>query len=107
MKKTILFILAASFSVSVFAQWVEQATGFSTPSRGINQIVITDENPAWPTAYDGSGAAAIIQDYTRTIDGGTTWQAGSVTAAPSGYDWSCIAAVDGSTASALFWDSDL
>jgi photosystem II stability/assembly factor-like uncharacterized protein len=104
MKKILLVLLATSFSLATFAQWIEQATGFSAASRGINQIVITDENTAWATAYNGSGSgSANVRDFTRTIDGGNTWTAGTVTGPASTYNWSCLSAIDGNTAWALFY----
>lgn len=103
MKKILLFLFAISFSASVFAQWVEEATGFSAASRGINQIVITSHDNAWATAYDGSGGGANVRDFTRTTDGGSTWVSGTVTAAPSSYSWSCLTAVDDNTAWAMFF----
>ena len=103
MKKILLFLSATLFSACVFAQWAEQATGFSTANRGVNQIVITSHENAWGTAFDGTGANTQIREYTRTTDGGNTWTAGIVSAAPSTYNWSCFAAIDENTAWAMFY----
>lgn len=105
MKKQILvpfFILCCS--VSAFAQWTEYATGFSTPSRGINQIVNCSKEVTWLTAYNGSGSGSTnVRDFSRTTDGGLSWTSGTVTAAPSNFSWSCLAAIDENTAWAMFY----
>ncbi|MCY7409537.1 MAG: T9SS type A sorting domain-containing protein [Chitinophagales bacterium] len=103
-KILLLFILSASINFSN-AQWLVQNSGFPEPSRGINQICIVDQNIAWASGYDGSGNAVIAQDFTRTLDGGDSWQAGSISSAPSDYEWSCLAAVDKNTAWAALYNS--
>lgn len=60
------------------AGWNVQATGFSAVSRGINDINIVNQNIAWAVAYDGSGAAATIREYTKTTNGGTSWTPGVI-----------------------------
>jgi hypothetical protein len=59
-------------------QWVQQATGFAAASRGINYVSPVNANVVWATAYDGSGGGAVIQEFTRTINGGSTWVPGVV-----------------------------
>ncbi|HSI91409.1 MAG TPA: T9SS type A sorting domain-containing protein [Adhaeribacter sp.] len=107
MKKTVLslFVLAA-LGLDSMAQvtppssafWTSQATGFATPSRGIRDIDITSPTNAWAITYDGSGGQALSQDFTRTVNGGTTWTPGSVASAAPGYAFSNISAVDANTA---------
>jgi hypothetical protein len=78
MKKSLLFLsLIASFT-SINAQWTSQATGFTDASRGLSEISIVDANTVWALAYDGSGLGADIQEFTRTINGGTSWTTGIV-----------------------------
>lgn len=60
------------------SEWIPQASGFTTPSRGIKYLHAVDSNVVWGTAYDGSGAAAVIQEFTKTINGGTTWTPGTI-----------------------------
>ena len=36
-------------------QWIEQASGFTTASRGIRFLDAIDNDTAWAIAYDGSG----------------------------------------------------
>ncbi len=76
MKKLLLSVFALSAGLAAQAQWTEQATGFSSESRGINEIEILDENTVWCIAYDGIDTANNIQEFTKTTDGGTTWTAG-------------------------------
>ncbi len=58
--------------------WIPQASGFSTASRGINYISIVDANIVWATAYDGGTTSSNVQEFTKTINGGTTWIAGTI-----------------------------
>jgi len=79
MKRFLFF--TALFTLITFvssAQWVEQATGFATASRGIRNISIVDANTVWACAYDGSGSNANVQEFTKTVDGGTTWTPGTI-----------------------------
>ena len=103
MKKKVQIILAlliAGVHVTK-AQWTEQATGYTAVSRGVKNISIVDENTVWVSANDGSGAGAAVNEFSRTVDGGTTWTPGSVTEA-AGMNISCITAVDANTAWAAF-----
>lgn len=81
-----------------YGDWINQASGFSTASRGINYISIADPNIVWATAYDGSGGAANIQEFTKTTDGGLTWTPGTINIGNSGLGVSMITAVDANTA---------
>ncbi len=94
----LLLIIVLIPSVQLFSQWVEQATGFATASRGIKYICTVDQNVVWATAYDGVNTSNYITEFTRTTDGGTTWTAGTVSGYTSGYGSSMIYAVDGNTA---------
>lgn len=85
--------------------WDVQATGFTALSRGINDVSIVNENIAWASAYDGSGANATVRDYTRTINGGQTWIPGTVNAAgvTSDYGLANLCAINGDTAWAAIY----
>ena len=85
-------------SVPPYGEWLEQASGFSTASRGINYISIADPNTVWGTAYDGSGGAANIQEFTKTTDGGLTWTPGNINVGNTGLGISMITAIDANTA---------
>lgn len=85
-------------SVPPYGEWLEQASGFSTASRGINYISITDPNVVWATAYDGSGGGANIQEFTKTTDGGLTWTPGNINVGNTGLGISMISAIDANTA---------
>jgi len=74
--------------------WVEQASGFWEASRGIDYVCAVDENIAWAKNYDGSGAGAAVQEFTRTIDGGATWEADAIFGAPDEGDLAMIFGLD-------------
>jgi photosystem II stability/assembly factor-like uncharacterized protein len=61
------------------SQWIKQNTGFSRPSRGISQISIVDANTVWAAAYNGVSNTNRIQEFTKTVNGGSTWTPGNIT----------------------------
>ena len=65
-------------SVEPTGEWILQNTTFNTQSRGINYISIVDENIVWGNAYDGSGSGENVQEFTRTNNGGDTWNSGTI-----------------------------
>lgn len=83
----------------------EQATGFSTASRGIEKISIADENTVWAWAYDGANPSNAVFDFTRTTDGGENWQTGKFPMKLT-MSFSDIFALNADTAWAAFFDSD-
>jgi PKD repeat protein len=85
-------------TVPPYGEWLEQASGFSAASRGINYISIVDPNIVWATAYDGSGGGANVQEFTKTTDGGLTWTPGNVNIQNSNLGISMIHAIDANTA---------
>lgn len=97
MKKLLSISLFLSFAAISFGQWVQQASGFSTASRGVNHICAVNENIVWAAAYDGSTASLEIQEFTRTLDGGTTWVPGMIGSA-AGLEFAMIYAVNADTA---------
>jgi len=79
MKKALLFIIAIlAFCITSQAQWIEQATGFSTANRGISYLDVVNPNVVWAIAYDGSGGGVTINEFTKTINGGNLWTPGQV-----------------------------
>lgn len=60
------------------SEWVPEASGFATPSRGIKYIHAVNQDVVWGTAYDGRSGGLYIQEFTKTINGGTTWTPGTI-----------------------------
>ncbi|MFH1159602.1 MAG: C10 family peptidase [bacterium] len=60
------------------AEWISQASGFQSIIRGINYMWAVDTNIVWAAAYDVSNPTGACQDFTRTLDGGTTWTPGII-----------------------------
>jgi photosystem II stability/assembly factor-like uncharacterized protein len=80
MKKLLLSILLV-VSTSANAQfWIEKATGFTTPARGLYSISIVDANVVWAEAYnyDGLFEDTTIKEFTKSTDGGNTWTPGTI-----------------------------
>lgn len=97
-------VAAITAKAQTSGTWVAQATGFADVSTGVRNVCAVDSNVVWISSYDGSGGAANRQDYSRTIDGGVTWMAGT-TGAPTNYDWSMINAVDADNAWAIYYNA--
>jgi photosystem II stability/assembly factor-like uncharacterized protein len=74
--------------------WVEQASNFWEPSRGIHYMHAVDENIVWGVAYDGSGSTLPVQEFTKTTNGGTDWFADTIDNAPVNGDTAMIYALD-------------
>ena len=58
--------------------WIKQNTGFTSVSRGIDQICIINPYIVWAKAYDGSGSNTNICEFTKTINGGSSWTPGTI-----------------------------
>ena len=54
-------------------EWTQEASGFTTASRGIRSLDAVDNMTAWAIAYDGSGGNEATTDFTMTTDGGNLW----------------------------------
>ena len=85
-------------NVPPYGNWIVENSGFSAVSRGINWISIVDQNVVWATAYDGSGANANVQQFTKTLDGGITWTPGNINIGNTALGISMIDAISSSTA---------
>lgn len=82
MKKTLLSVFAIlAITLSSYAQWIEQASGFTTASRGITDMCAVDANVVWAVAYDGTDPTAACAELTMTTNGGTLWTQKNITAA--------------------------
>jgi hypothetical protein len=100
MKKlyTTLFMLLSAFMFTASAQvWTMQNVGYTVPAAYPNDIDIVDPNIVWTGASQlGDGSGAIVQLWSRTIDGGLNWTSGSFTADVN-YQVSNISGVDANT----------
>ncbi len=103
MKKALLFSITVGMAVLAHAQWTNQASGFISPSAGVFDICVVDANVVWAVPYDGSGNGQPLQEFTKTTDGGTTWNNGMVTL-PASSSIVNISALDANTAWASAWD---
>ena len=82
MKKHYFFlILIIAIPFFTNAQWQVQSTAFNDSLRGLEQISAVNNQIAWAIAYDGSGNNSIVQEFTRTTNGGTTWTPGTINGA--------------------------
>ena len=82
MKKALLLVSVLILSLFANAQWTDQNSGFVSMAAGIFDIEVVDANVVWAIPYDGSGNGLALQEFTKTIDGGTTWVNGNVAILP-------------------------
>ena len=77
-------IVIGMFSTTMLnAQWQNKSSGFTTPNRGIFEMIAVGSDVAWAVAYDGNiPISGPVNDFTRTTDGGNHWTAGSISAFP-------------------------
>lgn len=99
MKRFLLlsYLLTTTFALNA-QSWTELASGFPNANRGISDFSVVDGNTVWALAYDGSGAASVVQEFTKTTDGGTTWTAGAINIGNPALAINDISAVDANTA---------
>lgn len=99
MKKLLLSLSFVAFSSLSFAQlWTSQATGFTDASRGLEEIQIVNANTVWALAYDGANTSNVIQEFTKTTDGGTTWVPGVIDVGDTALGINNICAINNTTA---------
>lgn len=89
-------------SFFIGGEWIEQATAFSNRDRGINYISCVNESIVWASAFDGDNPNYPCQDFTKTVDGGITWDANTIPDADNLY-FSMIYALDANKAWALMF----
>ena len=80
MKKTLLFAFLLVTTLGHTQNfWTAKATAFTQISRGLDDISIVDANTIWAKAYDGASTTpANVRQFTRSINGGENWTAGSI-----------------------------
>jgi len=105
-RKLLSTIILSAMLYTANGQWIEQATGFLATSRGIWDISAVDQNVVWALGYDGSGAGTNSIDFTRTVDGGNLWVAGTV-GSDTAYGWSNLIALSDSDAWVCMYDQTL
>ncbi|MDD4149824.1 MAG: C10 family peptidase, partial [Bacteroidales bacterium] len=87
-----------SVTEASLGNWIEQASGFSAASRGINHISIVNENTVWAIGYDGTNSGVNVQEFTKTTNGGATWTTGNINLGNTNLAISMITAISTSTA---------
>ena len=84
--------------VEASGAWILQNSNFDAGSIGINYLSIVDENVVWGTAFDGSGNGINIQKFTKTTNGGDTWEYSEIDIDNAELGISMIHALDAQTA---------
>ncbi len=102
MKKILLFVaVLIGFSATSMAQWEAQFND-AADSRYPTAISTPSANVIWNIYADGSSDGANVQEYGRSIDGGLTWDYGTITS-NNALEASSIFALDANTAWACMY----
>ncbi len=105
MKKLLLSIVSLLSVNIVYSQfWATQNTAFATATRGISGLEVYDANTVWAFAYDGSGAGANVQEFTKTSNGGSTWTSGTINVGDPALKITNVSGVSATTAWAGAFD---
>src|SRR5690349_12420184 len=81
-KTTFLVLVLCALNQLSNAQWAKKASGFTTPQRGIQEMIAVNSSVVWAMAYDSNDPLAPLNEFTRSTDGGKHWTAGSIAAFP-------------------------
>ena len=65
------------------AQWASLGSGITASPRAIGGIAPVDENVIWGFTWHANSFVP-THEFTRTVDGGQTWQAGTLTGVEAG-----------------------
>ena len=79
MKKSQVVLLSSIFFLFAqvsFAQWTNLGSGIDESPRTIWSIAVPNENTVWAFAVDANNFLNPVFEFTRTTDGGDTWQTG-------------------------------
>jgi len=104
MKKSLLTVLGLVTLGSAIAQtpspsWtISQNASFSLTSAGIRFMDAVDPNVVWVVGYDGTAPSKNYNWYSRTINGGTNWNSGSILPDTNTYVLANLDGVDANTA---------
>ncbi|MCX6272515.1 MAG: T9SS type A sorting domain-containing protein [Bacteroidetes bacterium] len=96
MKNIVVLMVCTFTAFTCMAQWVLQHIGYEQPNIGTSYIEVLNENDLWSTSFDAMGANQ-TQYYSRSNDGGNTWNPGFILGYTS-YQIDMISAINYSTA---------
>lgn len=102
MKKSLLSLFTVALSLSAFAQpstsWTMQNSNFLNTSTGIRYMDAINPNVVWAIGYDGTAPNRATNYFTRTTNGGSTWNPGFVWPDTNSFIPSNIEGIDANTA---------
>lgn len=104
MKKQLLSIFATLAASVVVAQipspsWtISQNASFSVTSAGHRFMDAVDANVVWLAGYDGANASRSYNWFSRTINGGTSYNSGNVFPDTNSYSLGNLEGIDANTA---------
>ena len=80
MRKTLLTLIAAVGSLFTQAQWISQNVPMTYDGYMFDMETV-NSNRCWGALWNGAATSPYTLDFARTIDGGTTWNTGTIPAA--------------------------
>ena len=83
MKKTLLLcFLLTTICLQAQDYWTEYSTSQPATNTGMSSISIVDDNVTWLNMSCGTTGCTPIRRYSKTIDGGITWQTAAIDLGP-------------------------
>jgi photosystem II stability/assembly factor-like uncharacterized protein len=98
----VTLMLLTNYQMMNAQQWVAQQSNIN-PNNYIQFIDAVDTNVVWGLSSDRNSQLNPVQEFTRTVNGGQTWTAGTITNA-AGLGPSCIMALNADTAWVAMFD---
>ena len=104
MKKQLLTIFSAVLATSAIAQITSPAwqtlqnTNYTMTSASSKFLDVVSSNVVWSVGYSGTGVSANYNDFSRTINAGTTFNTGNIYADTNTYVIANLEGIDANTA---------
>jgi photosystem II stability/assembly factor-like uncharacterized protein len=106
MRRPLLILTLLCLGASLHAQWMAVGSGISATPRGIQSLAALDANTLWAVTNDPTFTVA-AREFTRTTNGGLTWDTGVIDAANGdSYTSISVFALDANTAWVTMADLD-
>ncbi len=85
--------------------WAVQNSNFAPSSVGVMSISIVDANTVWSAMRDGSGNNTPYKNYSKSINGGSSWTSGTVNVGTANSSIANISGVSATRAAVALYDN--
>lgn len=104
MKNCFLYILCSIPLFGIGQQWIKKNAGFSNDSIAVWNISMVSEDTVWAAAYNiYQGSQSVDLEFSRTSDGGNSWETGYFNGIPDSVHLSYLHAYNDQIAWLALW----